>query len=37
MNALLISYDRNKPGQNYDREHHLRHILGLGVGARCLD
>ena len=37
MNALLINYDLNKPGQNYDRQHRLRHILGLGVGARCLD
>jgi hypothetical protein len=37
MNALLINYNLNKPGQNYDRQHCLRHILGLGVGARCLD
>jgi hypothetical protein len=30
MNALLISYDRNKPGQSYDREYRLRHMLGAG-------
>ncbi len=34
MNALLISYDRNKPEQSYDREYRLRHILGAGYRCR---